>query len=215
MKRHCRSFAGLYPLSMPYIFTSGSNILKIDLDVYGDCFKYRYWSVLCICLWAGFRPGRICDLSSGIQLQLSVLKNHLALNISDASDLFILYEILLVAGIVVVLLYCSEHQPLLIPRKLDKAMSNQNESMILFCKYKSKKTQPSKNHPLAHHIKETNTKKPPNKNQKTPKIQRIDRRDFLKLSGYCVFVFDHLMAQPAAFCKENVRSQCALPLKPN
>lgn len=80
------------------------------------------WSVLCICIWAGFWPGRICDLSSGIQLQLSVLKNHLVLNTSDASDLFILYEILLVAGIVVVLLQCSEHQPLIIPREQKNPM---------------------------------------------------------------------------------------------
>lgn len=64
VKRHFWSLAGLYPLSMPYIFTSGSNILKIDLDVHGDCFKYR----IGVGIWAGFRPGRICDLSFGIQL---------------------------------------------------------------------------------------------------------------------------------------------------
>lgn len=47
MKTHCWKLAGLYPLSMPYIFTSGSNILKIDLDVHGDCFKYRI-GVFCV-----------------------------------------------------------------------------------------------------------------------------------------------------------------------
>lgn len=39
MKRYCWSFPGLYPSGMPYIFTSGSNILKVGLDVYGDCFR--------------------------------------------------------------------------------------------------------------------------------------------------------------------------------
>lgn len=83
--------------------------------------------------------------------------------------------------------------------------------MILSCKNKSKKPNPAKPCPPQ---KRNQHQKTPNKIN-SPQMQHIDQGNFLKLSGCCASVFDHLMALPAAFCRETVRSQCALPLKPN